>query len=100
MNVLLLSADPWEMTDENTGEFRKGTTLFYLNDYRDSAGKSLGYKPTKVSASSDVFKDLKASQSRLPAFATLSFSTVPGAGGKASVVIDSVEVTEEKELFE
>ena len=99
MQVLLLSADPWEMTDENTGEIRKGTTLFYLNNYRDSSGRALGYKPTKVSSPAEVFKNLKSEQVSLPAFATLGFSTVPGAGGKASVVIDSVEVTEEKELF-
>lgn len=99
MKVLLLSADRFELTSENTGEIIEGTTLFYLNKYREDDISSIGLKPTKLSGSKSVFKEIKDSGITLPALASLEVSTKPGAAGKASLVCVGCEVQESVELF-
>lgn len=99
MKVLLLSADTFEVTNENTGELIKGTTLFYLNNYREESVHSLGLKPTKLSGNYELFSTIKNEGYSLPAVVELEIATKPGAGGKASLVATSANVIESVELF-
>lgn len=73
---LVLSADPWEIPDERTGEIRKGLSIWFVNSYRDSDS---GLKPTKVSGDVALWDQLRG---RLPAVCSLSFSTRPGQGAR------------------
>jgi hypothetical protein len=84
--VLLLSADPWELTDERTGEIRRGVSFWFVSDYRDGSN---GLKPTKVSGDSKL---LALVSDHLPCVASLGFATRPGAGNKASLQLVDVEV--------
>lgn len=99
MKVLLLSADTFEVTNENTGELIRGTTLFYLNDYREESVSSLGLKPTKLSGNFELFASIKNEGIPLPAMVELQIATKPGAGGKASLVATAANVIEQVELF-
>lgn len=99
MKVLLVSADKYELTDENTGELRRGSTLWYLNDYREDTRESMGHKPTKISGSVELIEAIAESVIGLPAYAELSFITKPGAGGKASLMISGVKIIKRAELF-
>lgn len=62
--ILLLSADTWEMVDENTGERRNGTSCFYIAasgiEPKVNTDTSLGYKPLKASMPLDFFKTVLA----------------------------------------
>ena len=100
MKVLLLSADKYQLTNENTGEVISGTTLYYLNNYREDGQGSIGLKPTKIGGSSDLFQEIKAQGLTLPAMVSLQVSTKPGAGGKASLVCVGVEHESSIELFD
>jgi hypothetical protein len=84
--VLLLSADPWELTDERTGEIRRGVSFWFVSDYRE--GDS-GLKPTKVSGDRSL---LGLVAGHLPCVASLGFATRPGAGNKASLQLVDVAV--------
>lgn len=86
--ILLLSCDPWHMTDEKTGERRTGVSLSYLSAYRDEAGK--GLKPIKVSAPAGFEASIGAVA--LPAFAEVDFTTRPGAGGKATIAVSAIKI--------
>lgn len=99
MKVLLLSADRYEFTNESTGEVLRGSTLFYLNNYREKTRDTVGLKPTKVSSSVDVFNDIHKNEITLPAFAEISIETRPGAQGKASIVVTSVDLIGQAEVF-
>lgn len=99
MRVLLLSADQYSLTNETTGELLQGTTLFYLNDYREDGKLSLGYKPTKISASTQIFDAIKRSAIQLPALADIEITTRPGAAGKATLVAVSCNPVESVTLF-
>lgn len=99
MRVLILSADTWDMTDENTGEKIAGTTIHYLNKYRDDSASSSGLKPTKISADYSALTKIKSSNIQLPAYASIEVMTAPGAGGKAKMIIEDIELIESVELF-
>ena len=99
MRVLLLSADKYSVTNETTGELLEGTTLYYLNNYRDDSNSSLGFKPTKMSASLSVFESIKKSGFDLPAFCDLEISTRPGAMNKAALVAVSCIPSDSVTLF-
>ena len=86
---LVLSADPWEIPDERTGEIRKGLSIWFVNSYRDSES---GLKPTKVSGDVALWDQLRG---RLPAVCSLSFSTRPGKENKAQLVLSSVDVIDQ-----
>lgn len=96
---LILSADAWNMTDEKTGEVMSGVSVWYVNDYRDDAEGSFGFKPTKVTLQDpDMFKQLSG---KLPCLADLDFRSKPGAGGKASLVLGKIAVVKPSvQLFE
>lgn len=97
MANLILSADVWEMTDEKTGKTNTGVTVYFINSYREDTQDTLGFKPSKVSATLEQFKKLKANS--LPALYDIDFSTKPGAQGKVTVVIQDVKFIKAIELF-
>lgn len=84
--ALVLSADPWEMADKQTGQILKGVSFWYVNNYRDGQN---GQKPTKVSVSVELFDEVKG---KLPALCELEFGSRPGAQGKASLTVTAVKV--------
>lgn len=84
--ALVLSADPWTMTDEKTGEIRHGVSFWYVNNYRDGEN---GQKPTKVSVSAELHDSVKG---KLPALCELDFGSRPGAQGKATLTVTGVKV--------
>jgi len=84
--ALVLSADPWEMPDERTGEIRRGVSVWYVNAYRE--GDS-GLKPTKVSADMKLLPSLRAC---LPAICEVEFGSRPGAGNKAQLSLVNLKV--------
>lgn len=84
--ALVLSADPWAMTDEKSGERIAGNSLWYVNSYRDG---DLGQKPTKVNASDAICNELK---SKLPAVVEMEYGSRPGAGGKAALTVVGVKL--------
>lgn len=87
--VLVLSADPWSMEDEQRpGQKREGATLYYLAGYREPG--SNGLRPIKVSCSTDVYARL--SGVALPAWGEISMGSRPGQGGKAALVVTDVKV--------
>lgn len=96
---LILSADSWNMTDEKSGEMLAGVSVWYVNDYREDAEGSFGFKPTKVTLQdADMFKQLS---SKLPCLADLDFRSKPGAGGKASLVLGKIAIVKPNvELFQ
>lgn len=79
--ALVLSADPWEMPDERTGEIRKGCSLWYLNSYREG---DMGQKPTKVSVDVALLAQIRG---KLPGVFELEYGSRPGAQNKASLTV-------------
>lgn len=83
--ALVLSADRWSMPDEKTGEIRSGFSVWYVNDYRDDLPESIGFKPTKISTTPELFESLRLA--KLPALFELDFGSRPGAQGKATLTL-------------
>lgn len=79
--ALVLSADPWEMPDERTGEIRKGCSLWYLNSYREG---DMGQKPTKVSVDLALLSQVRG---KLPGVFELEYGSRPGAQNKAALTV-------------
>lgn len=96
--VLILSADKWEFTDEKTGELRKGVTLQYITDYREDSEKEMGFKPIKASVSENVFDVVK--KSGAPAMYKLDVRTRPGKEGKPTATIVGIQFVKPVKLFE
>lgn len=95
--VVILSADSWGMTDEKTGQVLAGVSVWYVNDYREDSAESFGLKPTKISCSPEVFAALKAN--KLPGRFELEFGAKPGAGNKATLILNGVRHVGEVDLF-
>lgn len=95
--AFVLSADGWEMPDEKTGEIRKGFSVWYINEYREDSATQIGLKPTKISATAEIFEVLKTG--KLPALFDLDFASRPGAGGKATLTLVRVKHIKDIELF-
>jgi hypothetical protein len=82
---LILSADKWEMTDERTGELRRGVSIWFVNDYREDTALAVGMKPTKVSGDISMFDQLKSA--KLPAVFDLDYGSRPGKDGKPTLTL-------------
>lgn len=95
--AVILSVDKWSMPDERTGEIRDGLSVWYVNEYREDTKDALGSKPTKVSASPELF-DL-FTKARLPALFNLHFGSRPGAQGKATLTLTGVDGIANLNLF-
>ena len=83
--VLVLRASKWEMTDEKTGEIRKGCTVHYINDYQVETANAVGDAPMKVQASDEVFNEVK--KHKAPGVYEINTRTKPGKEGQATVVM-------------
>lgn len=92
---LILSADKWSMPDENTGEIREGTSVWFLNNYRDDSESSAGDKPTKVSAPTDLFNELKG---KLPGYFQMHYGSRPGSQSKAQLTLIGCTFVKQAEL--
>lgn len=95
--VLILSADSWGMTDKETGEFVKGVSVWFVNEYREDTETSVGQKPSKVSATPEIFEKLR--KSPLPGLYELSFGSRSGAQGKATLTLVDAKYVGEAKLF-
>ncbi len=84
--ALILSGDPWDMTDEKTGQRITGVSLWYVNQYRDGEN---GQKPTKVTATPELFDQLKG---QLPAVCEMEYGSRPGAQGKATLTVIGAKI--------
>lgn len=87
--VLILRAQKWELTDEKTGEVRKGTTVHYVSDYQVETATAIGDAPVKVSASPEVFDIIK--KHKAPGMYEINTRTKPGKEGQATVQIVGVK---------
>lgn len=95
--ALVLSVDLWEMADEKTGEIRRGASVWYVNDYREDSATGLGFKPTKVSATTETFNELK--MALLPAVFDLDFGSRPGQQNKAQLTLVRATHVHNVDLF-
>lgn len=94
--ALILSADPWSMPDEQTGEIRSGVTIWFCNEYRGPDDKGHGFKPTKVSGTPEVYDQLKG---KVPGLFELFFGSRPGAQGKATLTLTGFKDLKPVDLF-
>lgn len=85
--ALVTSADPYDVTDEKTGNQIKGTSVWFFNNYRDAstANGALGIKPSKVGCTDELFERMKTMN--LPAMCEMVYGSRPGAGGKATLTL-------------
>lgn len=95
--AFILSADRWSMPDERTGEIRTGYSVWFLNNYREDLPESLGYKPTKITATDELFAVLK--KATLPALFDLDFGSRPGAQGKATLTLVAAKHVADVDVF-
>lgn len=84
--VLLLSADPWTMTDERTGEEITGVSFWFVSDYRKGEN---GLKPIKISGDKSLMVKCAG---RLPCVAGIQFGLKPAAGNKAGLQLEDIHV--------
>lgn len=94
--ALILSADVWNMKDEQSGKDISGVSVWYVNDYRDDSSDSFGFKPTKVSATTETLLDLRG---KLPGVFEVSFGSRPGAQNKAQLTLVGVKHVAAVDLF-
>ena len=95
--ILVLSADKWSMTDENTGEVLSGITVFAVNKYRDDTSSGKGLKPVKMNLPATMWNQLKDIE--LPALCDAEFAMIPIAGGKAGLSIVELNPIQSVDLF-
>lgn len=95
--ALILSADSWSMPDEKTGEIRTGVSVWFVNDYREDTDQAVGFKPTKVSADTDLLPLLRAA--KLPAVFNMHYGSRPGAQGKATLTLIKADKIASVNLF-
>lgn len=94
--ALITSADTWEMTDERTGEIRKGLSVWYLNEYREDTETAVGSKPTKVSAARELLEQMRG---KVPGMFEMEYGSRPGAQGKATLTLIGVKFVRAIDLF-
>jgi len=67
--VLVLSATPWSMKDEQTQQDISGVSIHYIIDSKENDGKLKGTKPAKATISLEKFNAIP----QLPAFLDADF---------------------------
>lgn len=95
--ALVLSADKWSMPDEKTGQVLEGYSVWFVNDYRDDTADSVGFKPTKISATPEMFKKLQLA--KLPGVFEMVYGSRPGAQGKATLTLVDIKYISDIDLF-
>lgn len=96
--ALVLSSDHYRLTDEKTGELKELFQVWYVNQYREASETELGSKPIKIIADQSVFESLRSFN--LPALCSLDFSSRPGKGGAAALVLSRVQHLSNPPIFE
>lgn len=87
MKLILLSAKPWTMADEKTGELRSGVVVHYSDGIAASSPQERGIFPMKISASADLWGQLQT----LPGVYECDLKMRPGRDGKASLTLAGVK---------
>jgi hypothetical protein len=90
--VLILRASKWEVTDEKTGEIRRGCTVHYINDFQVETANAVGDSPMKVQASEEAFAQIKTHKA--PGIYEIGTRTKPGKDGQATVVLTQAKFKE------
>lgn len=88
--VLILSARPYEMKDEETGKMNTGVSIWFVGTYTDPKGEVFGSQPMKASVSDSLTKPLTSAP--LPAVCEVEFEVKPGAASKASITVQALTV--------
>lgn len=97
--AIILSADPWAMPDEKTGEILKGVSVWFVNQYRESADSShFGFKPVKIGGTPEILAKLKKHAG--PILARMVYGARPGAAGKATLVLNDFEFVKAADMFD
>lgn len=95
--ALVLAADKWRMTDQDTGEIREGVSLHYLTDYREQKDTTVGFKPMKVGASDAAFDEIK--KGGAPGLYELAMKTKPGKDGIPTFQVIGARLVQKLDLF-
>ena len=90
MKLILLSAKPWAMADEKTGEMRSGVVIHYSDGQAANSSQERGIFPMKISAGADLWSQLGA----LPGVYECDLKMRPGREGKASLTLVGVKFVE------
>lgn len=89
--IIILHAQKWSFTDEKTGEFRKGTTIYYLltDTLKSCTGQNgnMGYAIAKAS----IPDDLVAKLISVPGIYDAEFNLQSYAGGKVAPKLTSID---------
>lgn len=96
-NILILSADSWQMTDEKTGELRTGCSIQYipgLEKVCNETNKSYGYKPVKESLPQEFIHQVAAAGG-CPCDAKVTF-VIRMQSGKQVLKINTCEIVGKK----
>lgn len=78
---LVIEATPWQLTDERTGEIKRGISVRYVDFESPLVGRRHGFEPLKVSAPEDT------SFRELPGYYDLRFRQRANKDGKVEVAI-------------
>lgn len=97
-NVLILSVNKYEFTDEKTGEIKKGVTLHYVSDYRENTATELGFKPSKTGANEAVFDAVL--KGGVPGMYRIDTRSKPGKDGKPTLTVVGAQLAKKVPLFE
>lgn len=95
--LLVLSADRWNMQDENTGRKMSGISIWCVNKHREATEEQLGYKPVKMSVDESLWPTV--SRMKLPAICRADLDLKPGPKGVASVTVLELELIRDLDLF-
>lgn len=82
--VLILRALKYDFVSDK-GEPIKGCNVHFINDYQVKTETAVGDAPMKVSASEEVFSEIK--KNKAPGIYEITTRTKPGKDGQATVVV-------------
>jgi hypothetical protein len=94
MKLILLSAKPWAMADEKTGEMRSGVVVHYSDGIAANSPQERGIFPMKISAGVELWGQLGA----LPGVYECDLKMRPSRDGKASLTLLGVKFVESLSL--
>lgn len=88
--ILILSARPYKIKDEETGRIVQGVSIWFLSPNPDSSGEVFGNLPIKASVSESYADALIKAQ--LPAVCDVDIDVKAGAASKASISIVALQI--------
>jgi hypothetical protein len=89
--VLILRASKYDFTSDK-GEVIKGCNIHFINDYQVETETAVGDSPMKVSATDEVFAEVKLHKA--PGIYQINTRTKPGKDGQATVVVTQAKFVE------